>query len=146
MGFVLRSLGARFGSLSLGVHHGLYPHAPALAICFLFTGLSSVGFPGTLGFVPLELMVDGSIENGVTIGLALALVAMLNGIAILRCYFMLFTGRRIHPSVPLPLTKQERVVVCLLALVLLLGGVFPQRGILSRHEAANAVLQKRPMP
>jgi NADH-quinone oxidoreductase subunit M len=144
MGFVLRSLGARFGSLSLGTHHGLYPHAPALAICFLFTGLSSVGFPGTIGFVPLELLIDGSIENGVVIALALAVIAMLNGIAVLRCYFLLFTGKRIAPSVPLPLTKQERFVVLLLAIVLFIGGIFPQFGITSRHEASNILLKIAP--
>jgi ABC-type dipeptide/oligopeptide/nickel transport system ATPase component len=33
-----------------------------LAVCFLLTGLASVGFPGTLGFVGSEMLVDGAVE------------------------------------------------------------------------------------
>ena len=48
-GLTLRALEARFGRLSLAEYHGLYEHSPALAVCFLLTGLACVGFPGTLG-------------------------------------------------------------------------------------------------
>ena len=50
------------GRLSLADFHGLYDHSPALAVCFLVTGLASVGFPGTLGFVATELLVDGAVD------------------------------------------------------------------------------------
>ena len=50
-GLTLRALEARVGRLSLTEFHGLYEHSPALAVCFLLTGLASVGFPGTLGFM-----------------------------------------------------------------------------------------------
>jgi NADH-quinone oxidoreductase subunit M len=46
----LRALEARHRRLSLAGFHGLYEHTPALAVCFLLTGLASVGFPGTFGF------------------------------------------------------------------------------------------------
>ena len=59
-GLTLRALEARFGRLSLEDFHGLYEHSPTLAVCFLVTGLASVGFPGTLGFVSTELLVDGT--------------------------------------------------------------------------------------
>ena len=59
---MLRALEARYGRLSLDGFHGLYQHSPALAVGFLLTGLASVGFPGTLGFVSTELLVDGAVE------------------------------------------------------------------------------------
>src|SRR2546423_1816987 len=63
-GLTLRALEARFGRVSLAEFHGLYDHSPALAVCFLLTGLTSVGFPGTLGFVAAELLVDGAVQAG----------------------------------------------------------------------------------
>jgi NADH-quinone oxidoreductase subunit M len=53
----LRALEAHFGRLSLAEFHGLYEQVPALAVCFVMTGLASVGFRGTLGFVSAELLV-----------------------------------------------------------------------------------------
>ena len=42
--------------------HGLYEHTPGLAALFLVTGLASIGFPGTVGFVGAELLVDGIVQ------------------------------------------------------------------------------------
>src|SRR5690606_21393752 len=53
-GLVLRSMEARTGRLSLADHHGMHEHTPMLAAFFLLTGLASVGFPGTFGFVGTE--------------------------------------------------------------------------------------------
>src|SRR5262249_31541816 len=50
-GMTLRALEARFGRLALTDYHGLYEHSPTLAVFFLLTGLASVGFPGTVGFI-----------------------------------------------------------------------------------------------
>src|SRR5262249_50234126 len=67
-GLTLRALEARFGRLSLADFHGLYEQSPMLAVCFLLTGLASVGFPGTLGFVATELLVDGAVEVNLYVG------------------------------------------------------------------------------
>jgi len=48
LAFSIRALEARFGALSLREHHGYYERVPGLAVCFLITGLASVGFPGSL--------------------------------------------------------------------------------------------------
>ena len=63
-----------------------------LAVCFLLTGLASVGFPGTLGFVATEILVDGAIEANPYVGVGVAVAAAINGIAVVRAYFRLFTG------------------------------------------------------
>ena len=91
-GLTLRALEARYGRLSLEDFHGLYEHSPMLAICFLVTGLASVGFPGTLGFVSSELLVEGTIQASLPTGIAVVAAAALNGIAVVRAYFVLFTG------------------------------------------------------
>ena len=143
IGVVLRALEVRFGNLSLGIHHGLYGHAPTLAVCFLLTGLASIGFPGTIGFVPLELLLTGALESGMGMAVGLVLASMLNCIAVLRVYFQLFTGKRVLSSVALPITSKERVAITLLALIVFGGGAFPQPFILSRHHIATEMLSQR---
>jgi NADH-quinone oxidoreductase subunit M len=143
LGLTLRALEARYGRLSLGQFRGLYDHSPALAVCFLVTGLASVGFPGTLGFVAAELLVDGAIQVNLFVGLAVAGAAAINGIAVLRAYFRLFTGARHASTVSLAITPRERFAVLTLAVLILGGGVFPQPGVASRYQAAMAVLRER---
>ncbi len=142
-GLTLRALEARFGRLSLTRFHGLYEHSPTLAVCFLLTGLASVGFPGTLGFVSAELLVDGAIVANVYIGIALVAAAALNGIAVVRAYFLLFTGTRHASTVSLAIGVRERIAVLTLAALILGGGFFPQPGVTSRFQAAEEVLRER---
>jgi NADH-quinone oxidoreductase subunit M len=142
-GLTLRSIEARTGRLSLATFHGLYDHTPRLATLFLLTGLASVGFPGTFGFVGTELLVDGAVQVSPAAGMAVVVAAALNGIAVVRAYFLLFTGTRHATSVPLASRWPERVAVLILALLILGGGVFPQPGIASRHEAAMHIVRAR---
>jgi NADH-quinone oxidoreductase subunit M len=146
-GLTLRALEARLGRLSLADFQGLYEHSPTLAVCFLLTGLASVGFPGTLGFVSAELLADGAVATlrvpGPYVGLAVILAGALNGIAVVRAYFLLFTGTRHAASVSLAVTPRERFAVLTLAALILGGGLFPQPGIASRHAAAEALLRAR---
>src|SRR5262249_17274086 len=141
-GLTLRALEARFGRLSLADFHGLYEHVPTLAVCFLLTGLASVGFPGTLGFVAAELLVDGAVEANLYVGLAVALAAAINGIAVVRAYFYLFTGARHASTVRLESGFRERLAVLTLAALILGGGLFPQPGVASRHQGARALLRQ----
>jgi NADH-quinone oxidoreductase subunit M len=143
LGLTLRALEARVGRLSLDRFWGLYDHSPALAVCFLLTGLGSVGFPGTLGFIATELVVDGAIEANPAIGVAMALAAAVNGIAVVRAYFLLFTGGRHASTVSLAITWRERAAVLTLAVLLIGGGLAPQPGVASRHRAAETILRER---
>ncbi|HEY7424681.1 MAG TPA: proton-conducting transporter membrane subunit [Gemmataceae bacterium] len=142
-GLVLRALEGRFGRLALIEHHGLYEHSPALAVCFLLTGLASVGFPGTLGFVAADLLVDGAVTVNLFVGIAVVATAALNGIAVVRAYLLLFTGARHTSTMSLRIGLRERVVVLTLAALLLGGGLFPQPGVSSRQRAAEEILKDR---
>jgi len=142
-GLTLRALETRFGRLSLADYHGLYEHCPMLGVCFLLTGLASVGFPGTLGFVSTEILVDGTIEAYRFVGVVVVATAALNGIAVIRAYFLLFTGSRHVSTVSLGIGLRERVAVLTLSALVLGGGFYPQPGVATRQRAAEQILLDR---
>jgi len=142
-GLTLRSIESRFGRLALNGYHGLYEHMPNLAVLFLLTGLASVGFPGTIGFISTELLVDGVIHRYPWAGATIVLAAALNGIAVLRVYFKLFTGPRHSTSIDLRSRPAERVAVLVLVAVMIGGGIFPQPFLASRYRAAEHLLGER---
>jgi NADH-quinone oxidoreductase subunit M len=142
-GLVLRALEARHGRLSLAGFHGVYEHTPLLAVCFLLTGMASVGFPGTFGFLATELLVDGAVQAFPFVGIAVVVAAALNGIAVVQAYFRLFTGTRHVSSVSLQVGLRERLVVLTLAALIVGGGLYPQPAVVSRHRAAEFLLGQR---
>jgi NADH-quinone oxidoreductase subunit M len=142
-GLTLRALEARYGRLSLADFRGLYEHSPMLAVCFLLTGLASVGFPATLGFVASELLVEGAVAASLVAGLVVVATAALNGIAVVRAYFLLFTGARHFSSVSLAITTREQFVLLTLTALILGGGLFPQPGIAHLYAVAGQALQIR---
>ncbi|MEW4527365.1 proton-conducting transporter membrane subunit [Maioricimonas sp. JC845] len=142
-GLTLRSIEARTGRIALTEFHGLYEHTPTLAAFFLLTGLASVGFPGTFGFVGTELLVDGAVQAWSFVGMAVVVAAALNGIAVVQTYFLLFTGTEHFTSIPLRGRLPERLAVLSLALLILGGGLFPQPGIASRYHAAMQLVHAR---
>lgn len=142
-GLTIRSLEARSGRLLLSDYHGLYDHTPTHAVCFLLTGLASVGFPGTAGFIGTELLVDGAVHLYPYIGFAVVIAAALNGIAVVHAYFILFTGTRHSSTVSLQIGNRERLAVFALAALILAGGIFPQWGVQQRHDAAEFLLKER---
>ena len=138
-GLTIWWLEARRGRLSLAGLHGGYEHTPLLAVCFLLTGLGSVGFPGTLGFVGAELMVDGAVQAYPVVGMGVVLAAALNGIAVVQAYFTLFTGRHHVSMLNLRMRVRERIAILVLAALLLIGGLLPQLLITSRYAAVTTI-------
>jgi NADH-quinone oxidoreductase subunit M len=103
-------LEARRGRLDLTTYHGGYERMPVLAISFLAMGLACTGFPGTLGFVGQELLVDGAVDVFPVMGFAVVIASALTGLAVLRMYFSLFCGRPDmpgHPTLRLGLRPRE---------------------------------------
>lgn len=143
LGLTLRALESRHGRISLAAYHGLYEHTPLLAVCFALTGMATVGFPGTMGFLGAELLVDGAVSTYLLPGIAVVLAGMLNSIAVFKAYFLLFTGTRHIASVPLAIGWRERIAVLLIAALILGGGIWPQPGVRSRYQAAEHLLAKR---
>lgn len=142
-GLTLRAIEARMGRLSLRNYHGLYEHVPTLASFFLLTGLASVGFPGTIGFVGSELLIEGAVGIFPYVGAAVVLAAAFNGIAIVYAYFRLFTGARHYATISLHSRLPEKIAVLILSALIVGGGLFPQLGVASRYEAAMAIARAR---
>jgi len=142
-GLTLRSIEARTGRILLTEFHGLYEHTPKLAVFFLLTGLASIGFPGTIGFVGAELIVEGAVGAFPLVGLAVVIAGALNGVAILLAYFRVFTGKRHVASVPLQSRLPERLAVLTLSLLILAVGLAPQPGLSSRYHAARQIIETR---
>lgn len=142
-GLTLRAVESRTGPLSLDVYHGLYENVPTLAAFFLLTGLASIGFPGTIGFIGVELLVEGAVRVSPWVGIVVVLTGMLNGLAVLWAYFRIFTGTRHTTSIDLRSRPAERVAVLILTLLILGGGIVPQPGVASRYHAANELAAAR---
>jgi NADH-quinone oxidoreductase subunit M len=142
-GLTLRCVEARTGTLRLDHFRGLAEPMPHLASFFLLTGLASVGFPGTFGFVGMELLIDGTLQAYALVGVLIVLAAALNGIAILRAYFLIFAGTRHFGSISLRSRPSERLTVLGLTLLILGGGLLPQPGIQSRYHAVQQLLRQR---
>jgi NADH-quinone oxidoreductase subunit M len=142
-GLTLRAMEARADRLSLDKFHGLYEHTPSLAAFFLLTGLASVGFPGTFGFVGSELLIEGAVQIYPLVGMAVVLAAALNGIAVVQAYLRVFTGTRHIATFSLHARLPERIAVLGLAALIVGGGIWPQPGIASRYHAAMSLIKSR---
>lgn len=138
-GMTIAALEARRGPLSLSRFAGGYERKPLLAACFLVLGLASVGFPGTLGFVGQEALVHGVVSDFPHLGFAILVASMLNGIAVLRTYFVLFCGRTERERLPQQLRPRERFGFAALAVLLVAGGMFPGPFVRSRSIAAETI-------
>jgi len=142
-GLIIRSLEARTGRLSLTDYHGLFDHVPSFAGFFLVMGLASVGFPGTIGFVSLELLIEGASQRGTVTGAVVVLASALCGIAIMHAYFRIFTGKHHRTSISLKSSSSERFAYLLLIALIVIGGLVPQPGVATRYHAAVELLSHR---
>lgn len=142
-GLTLRSVEARVGRLSLATFHGLFERMPRLGAFFLLTGLASIGFPGTIGFIAVELLVDGVVELSPYMGAAVVIASALNGLAILMAYSRIFTGSTHATTIDLRIRPWERIAVLVLAALILGGGLIPQPGVSSRYHAAMELMGTR---
>lgn len=142
-GLTMRCVESRVGRTSLLDFHGLYQQVPMLAALFLITGLASVGFPGTAGFVGLELLVEGAVRSDPLVGVAVVVVAALNGLAILHAYFRIFTGKTHAGTIDIRVRRAERISVLILTSLIFSGGLYPQPGVQTRYHAAVELYKLR---
>jgi len=135
-------LEARRGRLDLTTHHGGYEQMPVLAASFLVLGMACTGFPGTLGFVGEELLVEGAVGAFPILGFFVVAAVALTGLAVLRMYFSLFCGAR-GISVQLRLRRREAVVFGAAAAFLVINGLVPGPIVASRLAASHTLLAQR---
>jgi len=139
-------LEARRGRLDLSSYHGGYDRTPLLAISFLTMGLACTGFPGTLGFVGQELLVNGAVDAFPVMGFAIVAASALTGLAVLRMYFSLFCGRRdvfAHSALRFELTRREAWTLVAVIVALIGLGIAPRPLVDSRLAASDRILRER---
>jgi NADH-quinone oxidoreductase subunit M len=142
-GLTMRCVEFRTGRISLSAFHGLYRHVPMLAGLFLLTGLASIGFPGTAGFVGLELLVAGAVEALPIMGATVVVVAALNSLAVMHAYLRIFTGKGHETSIDLSIRPAERISVLVLTVLIVGGGLYPQPGVSSCYRAGAGLAEVR---
>lgn len=143
LGLTLRCVESRTGRISLAAYHGLFERTPMLAGFFLLTGLASIGFPGTIGFIAIELLVDGTIQVSPWLGVGLVITAAINGLAVLHAYFRIFTGKPHTETIDVRSRPRERLAILVLTLMIIGGGLWPQPGVNSRFHAAAHLIESR---
>jgi NADH-quinone oxidoreductase subunit M len=139
-------LEARRGRLDLTRHHGGYERMPVLAVSFLALGLACTGFPGTLGFIGQDLLVEGAVDAFPVMGFAVVAASALTGLAVLRMYFSLFCGRsdeRAHPGLSLGSRPREAWTFVALVVTLIALGLVPRPLVDSRVRASEEILRVR---
>jgi len=139
-------LEARRGRLDLTMYHGGYERMPLLAISFLCMGLACTGFPGTLGFVGQELLVDGAVDVFPVMGFAVVIASALTGLAVLRMYFSLFCGATdatARSGARFGLTPREAWTFVALVVTLIGFGTAPRPLVESRVKASDEILRLR---
>jgi NADH-quinone oxidoreductase subunit M len=139
-------LEARRGRLDLTTYHGGYERMPVLAVSFLALGLACTGFPGTLGFVAQEFLVDGAVDQFPIMGFGVVIASALTGLAVLRMYFSLFCGRpeaAVRSDLPFGLTRREAWTFIALVVTLVGFGIVPRPLVDSRFAASEEILRER---
>ena len=139
-------LEARRGRLDLSTYHGGYERMPVLAIGFLAMGLACTGFPGTLGFVGHELLVNGAVDLFPVLGFAVVVASALTGLAVLRMYFALFCGRPdwfLDAGLHLGLKRREAWTFAMIVVTLVGFGLAPRPIVDSRFAASREILLMR---
>ncbi len=136
------ALEVRRGRLDLTRFHGGYEQMPQLAVSFLILGLACTGFPGTLGFIGQEMLIEGAVQEFPALGFFVVVAAALTGLAVLRMYFSLFCGAR-STSLRQTLLRREVVAFGAVTALLVVGGLLPRPIVSSRMRASHAILAGR---
>ena len=107
---------------------GLWKPMPVYATLFLIVTLSSIGLPGTNGFVAEFLVLLGAFRTNPMWAIIAATGVILSAIYMLRMYQRVFFGPVTKPENEgvADLTLRERLVFAPLILLIFWMGVFPQ--------------------
>jgi NADH-quinone oxidoreductase subunit M len=143
LALTLRAVEARIGRISLEQYHGLFDQMPQLGSLFVLAGLASIGFPGGLSFVGMELLIEGTVEVYPIVGAIIVLATAINGVSLLRAYFRIFTGTRYVATVSIAARPIERAVAITVSVLILAVGLWPSAAIRSRYHAAQSLLEIR---
>jgi NADH-quinone oxidoreductase subunit M len=140
------ALESRAGRISIETLQGRFTDAPELAAFLLLFGLASLGLPGTLSFVADDLLVSGSLEDRLGVGLLVIIATVCGGIAVVRGWFHVFGGA-VHVDAPRhSILPRERVACISLLVILFALGLIPGPFVRSLESVAATLLSSRHLP
>jgi NADH:ubiquinone oxidoreductase subunit 4 (subunit M) len=126
LAIAISAICSRFGSDGVISQESLFLFTPEVGACFLICMLSMIGFPGTVGYIEGELVVELLTETPlalVAVGLALAI----NGFSIFRAFGRTFFGRGGGEQIgPFPILWREKVCCTVIIFLIVVNGVAPQ--------------------
>jgi len=128
----------RVGSTDLLSLGGVAHSMPLLAAFFFLFGLAGMGVPGTNGFPAEFLLILSALKTHTGAGLAALAGVILGAAYFLGIYRRAFLGP-VHSAViadAVDLRVRELVVVSLMAVLILVGGIYPN-GVLELTRAAS---------
>lgn len=119
-------LTSRFGVRGVLAPSGLGVLFPELAVCYLVCVLSLVGFPGTLGFINEEVMLEQGLEHQSLLVALIAMALTLNGFSSFRLFARIFYGQPFQGRDPeTAILTRERIVIFFILALIVINGVAP---------------------
>ena len=131
--------------ISLG---GAARSMPLLVAFFFLFGLAALGVPGISGFPAEMLILISAISTHTGAGLAALFALVLSAAYFLSFYGKAFLGPVTSPEISdaMDLRPRELTVVSLLALLILIAGIYPQAVLDLIRVAGEAVIARIPEP
>ncbi|MBX3223438.1 MAG: hypothetical protein KF795_23195 [Labilithrix sp.] len=121
------ALESRVGPIDVSRYHGFHRSMPRIASVYLACALAAVGFPGFACYVGEDLLLEGEVHRQLALGVALAVVAALNGVTAFRAFARAFLGPASADvaSAPSDLLPRKRIVFAALLAAQLGFGLLP---------------------
>lgn len=119
-------LTARFGVKGVLSPQGLVSNFPELGVCYLLCALSLVGFPGTLGFIEEELIIEAGLSQHYVIIGFITVALTLNGFSCFRLFARIFYGYKSDAvDKDMSLSTREKFAICSILIALIVNGLMP---------------------
>jgi NADH-quinone oxidoreductase subunit M len=136
-------LQVRAGTVDLREMGGMVARFPKMAWAFLLLGLCLVGAPGTIGWIAEDLLLHALLVQHPLVATLFLLVNVLNGVTILRVFFLAFLGPtrgEIGPSVT-DLQRRESLVAFAVIGAAVAFGLAPQQLLNLRSQPVQEILR-----
>jgi NADH-quinone oxidoreductase subunit M len=121
-------LADREQSSDIGVLEGRGLRYPRLTALFFLFASAAIGLPGSLHFVAEDLLLHGLLHGSPLLAFVLLFVGVLNGVGLLRLFFVVFQGpaRVRHAARAQDLQLSHVAIISGLLLVTMVSGLAPE--------------------
>ena len=135
---------SRLHSRKLDTYGGVAHSMPMFAALMMLFALANVGLPGTSGFVGELLVIIGAFQENAIYAAIAALTLILGAAYTLRMYKRVIYGKIVNEAVATlkDLNMQEKITLGLIAILVLLLGVWPFPLLEIMHPAVELLFEQ----